>query len=141
MLFSFQFTNYLTETNASMCFRQIMGLLPEKRKRIPTGPSKIDNPEKLATQGTQDEEKQNKNNPEKLATSGTQDEEKQNKNNPEKLATSGTQDEEKQNKNNPEKLATSSTQDEEKQRRRKKPNTKCIGNHYAQGSTNNVNRT
>ena len=105
-----------------MCFRQIMGLLPEKRKRIPTGPSKIDNPEKLAIQGTQDEEKQNKNNPEKLATSGTQDEEKQ-------------------NKNNPEKLATSSTQDEEKQRRRKKTNTKCIGNHYAQGSTNNVNRT
>ena len=34
--------------------------------------------EKLATQGTQDEEKQNKNT-EKLATQGTQDEEKQNK--------------------------------------------------------------
>jgi hypothetical protein len=33
----------------------------------------------LATQGTQDEEKQNKNT-EKLATQGTQDEEKQNKN-------------------------------------------------------------
>ena len=62
-----------------MCFRQIMGLLPEKRKRIPTGPSKIDNPEKLAIQGTQDEEKQNKNT-EKLATQGTQDEEKLNKN-------------------------------------------------------------
>ena len=46
-----------------------------------------DNPEKLATKGTQDEEKQNKNNLEKLATKGTQDEEKQNKNNPEKLAT------------------------------------------------------
>jgi hypothetical protein len=29
--------------------------------------SKKDNPEKLATQDTQDEEKQNKNNPEKLA--------------------------------------------------------------------------
>ena len=42
--------------------------------------SKMDNPEKLATWGTQDEEKQNKNNPEKLATQGTQDEEKQNKN-------------------------------------------------------------
>ena len=67
-----------------MCFRQIMGLLPEKHKRIPTGPSKIDNPEKLATQGTQDEEKQ---------------------------------------------------------RRRKKPNTICIGNHYAQANTNNVNKT
>ena len=37
------------------------------------------NPEKLVTQGTQDEEKQNKNNPEKLTTQGTQDEEKQNK--------------------------------------------------------------
>jgi hypothetical protein len=31
--------------------------------------------------------RKNKNNPEKLTTSGTQDEEKQNKNNPEKLAT------------------------------------------------------
>ena len=40
----------------------------------------MDNPEKLSTQGTQDEEKQNKNNPEKLSTQGTQDEEKQNKN-------------------------------------------------------------
>ena len=41
----------------------------------------MDNPEKLATLDTQDEEKQNKNNPEKLATQGAQDEEKQNKNN------------------------------------------------------------
>ena len=32
-----------------------------KRQRIPKGKSKMDNPEKLATQGTQDEEKQNKN--------------------------------------------------------------------------------
>jgi hypothetical protein len=40
----------------------------------------MNNPEKLATQGTQDEEKQSKNNPEKLATQGTQDEEKQSKN-------------------------------------------------------------
>ena len=40
----------------------------------------MDNPEKLATQSTQDEDKQNKNNPEKLATQGTQDEDKQNKN-------------------------------------------------------------
>ena len=39
----------------------------------------MDNPEKPATQGTQDEEKQNKHNPEKLTTQGTQDEEKQNK--------------------------------------------------------------
>ena len=58
----------------------------------------MENPKNLATQGTQDEEKQSKNNPEKLATQGTQDEEKQNKNNPEKLATQGTQDEEKQSK-------------------------------------------
>jgi hypothetical protein len=28
----------------------------------------IDNPEKLETRGTQDEDKQNKNNPDKLAT-------------------------------------------------------------------------
>ena len=32
-----------------------------KRYRIQKGQSKIDNPEKLATWGTQDEEKQNKN--------------------------------------------------------------------------------
>jgi hypothetical protein len=32
-------------------------------------------PEKLTTQHTQDEEKQNKNNPEKLTTQDTQDEE------------------------------------------------------------------
>ena len=49
-------------------------------ENIDRGQSKMDNPEKLATQGTQDEEKQNKNNPEKLATQGTQDEERQNKN-------------------------------------------------------------
>ena len=38
--------------------------------------------------------KQNKNNPGKLTTQGTQDEEKQNKHNPEKLTTQDTQDEE-----------------------------------------------
>jgi hypothetical protein len=43
------------------------------------------NPEKLATRGTQDEDKQNKNNPEKLVTWGTQYEEKQGKNNAGKL--------------------------------------------------------
>ena len=32
-----------------------------KGQRIPKGQSKMDNPEKLATQGTQDEEKHNKN--------------------------------------------------------------------------------
>jgi hypothetical protein len=37
----------------------------------------MDNPEKLATKGTEDEEKQKHNNPEKLATKGTEDEEKQ----------------------------------------------------------------
>jgi apolipoprotein N-acyltransferase len=42
----------------------------------------MENPEKLATYGTQDKEKQNRNNPEKLATYGTQDKEKQNRNNP-----------------------------------------------------------
>ena len=40
----------------------------------------MDNPEKLTTQGTKDEEKQSKNNPEKLTTQGTKDEEKQSKN-------------------------------------------------------------
>jgi hypothetical protein len=33
--------------------------LGDKRKRIPNGHSIMDNPEKLATQGTQDEEQQN----------------------------------------------------------------------------------
>jgi hypothetical protein len=32
-----------------------------KRKKIPKGQSKMDNPEKLATEGTQDEKKQHKN--------------------------------------------------------------------------------
>ena len=32
-----------------------------KRERTPNGHSKMDNPEKPATYGTQDEEKQNKN--------------------------------------------------------------------------------
>ena len=36
----------------------------------------MDNPEKLATQDTQDEDKQNKDNPEKLATQDTQDKDK-----------------------------------------------------------------
>jgi hypothetical protein len=35
--------------------------LLNKRKRTPKVQSKMDNPEKLATQGTQDEVKQNKN--------------------------------------------------------------------------------
>ena len=41
--------------------------------------------------------------------------------------------------NNPEKLATLSTQDEDKQN--KKHNAKCVGHHYAQMYTNNVNKT
>ena len=32
-----------------------------KRQRLPKGQSREDNPEHMATQGTQDEEKQNKN--------------------------------------------------------------------------------
>ena len=63
-----------------------------KRERIPKGQSKIDNPEKLAAQGTQDVEKLNKHNPEKLATQGTQDVDKLNKHIPEQLATQSTQD-------------------------------------------------
>jgi hypothetical protein len=60
------------------------------------------NTEKLATCGTQDEDKQNKNNPEKLATCGTQDEDKQNKNTTQYVLDTTihkTQDEDKQNKN------------------------------------------
>jgi len=40
---------------------------------------------------------------------------------------------------NPEKLATLGTQDEDKQN--KKHNTICVGHHYAQTNTNNVNTT
>ena len=38
---------------------------------------------------------------------------------------------------NQEKLATQATQDEDKQ----KHNTMCVGHHYAQTNTNNVNKT
>ena len=41
--------------------------------------------------------------------------------------------------NNPEKLATLGTQDEDKQN--KKHNAKCVGHHYAQMYTNNINKT
>jgi len=40
---------------------------------------------------------------------------------------------------NPEKLATCGTQDEEKQN--KKYDTICVGHHYTQANTNNVNKT
>jgi hypothetical protein len=40
---------------------------------------------------------------------------------------------------NPEKLATLGTQDEDKQS--KKYNTICVGYHYTQANTNNVNKT
>ena len=49
-----------------------------KRQRTLKGQQKTDNPEKLATQDTQDDDKQNINNPEKLATQDTQDDDKQN---------------------------------------------------------------
>ena len=39
----------------------LTAICENKRWRIPKGQSKIDNPEKLPTQGTQDDEKQNKN--------------------------------------------------------------------------------
>ena len=52
------------------------------------GQSKMDKPEKLAAQGTQDEEKQNTTQSRETGNrQGTQDEDKQNKDNPEKLAT------------------------------------------------------
>jgi hypothetical protein len=40
---------------------------------------------------------------------------------------------------NPEKLATLVIQDEDKQN--KKHNTICVGHHYTQTNTNNVNKT
>ena len=40
---------------------------------------------------------------------------------------------------NPEKMATQCTQDEDKQN--KKHNTICVGHHYTQIHTNNVNKT
>ena len=39
-------------------------------------------------------------------------------------------------KDNPERLATQGTQDKEKQK-----NTICVGHHYAQKHTNNINKT
>ena len=41
-------------------------------------------------------------------------------------------------KDNPKKLATSGTQYEEKQN---KNTTPCVGHHYTQTNTNNVNKT
>ena len=93
------------------------------------------------------------NNPEKLATQGTQDEDNKRQripkgqskmNNPEKLATQGTQDEDNKRQripkgqskmNNPEKLATQGTQYKEKL------NTICVGHYNTQTNTNNVNKT
>ena len=40
--------------------------------------------------------------------------------------------------NNPETLATQGTKDENKH---KKNNTICVGQHYSQANTNNVNKT
>jgi hypothetical protein len=40
---------------------------------------------------------------------------------------------------NPEKLATLGIQDEKKQN--KKHNTICVGHHYTQANTNNVNKS
>jgi len=44
---------------------------------------------------------------------------------------------------NPEKLATLSTQkkQDEDKKRNKKHNTTCVGHHYSQTNTNNVNKT
>jgi hypothetical protein len=44
---------------------------------------------------------------------------------------------------NPEKLATQVTQDKEKKQKQKQkiPNTMCVGHHYLQANTNNVNKT
>jgi hypothetical protein len=43
---------------------------------------------------------------------------------------------------NPEKLATQVTQEKEKKKTKtKKNNTMCVGHHYLQANTNNVNKT
>jgi hypothetical protein len=60
-----------------------------------------------------------------LATQGTQDEEKQNKNT-EKLATQGTQDEEKQNKN----TEIGNSGYTRRRKTKQKLNTICVGHHY-----------
>ena len=39
---------------------------------------------------------------------------------------------------NPEKMATQGTQDKDK---KKKHNTICVGHHYTQTNTNNINKT
>ena len=44
-----------------MYTKQGISRLLDERQGTPNGHSKKDNPEKLATQGTQDEDKQNKN--------------------------------------------------------------------------------
>jgi len=62
--------------------------------------------------------------------------------NPEKLATSGTQDKDIENKNTTQYVLDTNihkTQDEDKQN--KKCNTICVGYHYMQTNTNNVNKT
>ena len=95
----------------------------------------MNKPEKLATQGTQDEEKQNKNKPEKLATSCTQDEEKLNK----------TQSRETGNIEYTRRRKTTQKQSRETgnivytRRRKTKQNTICVVHHYTQ--TNNINKT
>ena len=54
--------------------------------------------------------------------------------NPENLATQGTQDLKTKKR---QKLAAQGTQDEDK----KKHKTICVGHHYTQTNTNNVNKT
>ena len=43
--------------------------------------------------------------------------------------------------NNPEKLEIVRTQNTRRRQRKQNHNTICVGNHYAQTSTNNVNKT
>ena len=103
---------YLAEDKKGLTTKRM-----NKCQIIPKRQSEIDNPEKLATYGAQDKDKQNKNNPEKLAIYGTQDKDKKNKNNPEKLAIYGAQDKDKKNKYT---------------------YIVCVGHHYALTNTNNV---
>ena len=60
--------------------------------------------------------------------------------NTEKMATQGTEDEEEQNKNK-QNLIHSFTNPRFLTLKKKKKNTICVGQHYIQANTNNVNKT
>ena len=100
----------------------------------------MDNPEKLATYGTQDEEKlretgniwvhKTRKNTEKLATYGYTRRRKTQRN----WQHMGTQDEEKHRE-------TGNIWVHKTKKTKQKHNAICVGHHYAQTNTNNANKT